>query len=91
MEETSKNYRTAVVDGSDAGLTVADCLKKKGIDSIQLESPAEIGLDLAQILDKLGITKTVTIETESLKKLFLWSQFRKSISVHDIFGELRDR
>ena len=100
MEETSRNHRVVVVDGSDAGPIFADCLVKKGIGFVHLKSPSEIAPDIgplflypngAQVLDQLGIPKTLMIETKSLQKVCFQSDFGNPIAVDDIFGELRER
>lgn len=82
MESTS-NLKVVIVGGSIAGLTLAHCLLKNGIDFVVLESRGEIypqeGAALgmlpngARILDQLGIFDDLIEGVQPLRKCWFWS------------------
>lgn len=81
-EQAEKNFRVVIVGGSVAGLTLAHCLERTGIDYLVLEAykdiapqvGASIGLlpNGIRILDQLGLWDSIASFVEPTIRGSVW-------------------
>lgn len=97
----SSNLKVVIVGGSIAGLTLAHCLLRNGIDFVILETRDEIhpqeGAALgmmpngSRILDQLGIFDDLIEGVQPLRKCWFWSGDGKLIAEDDAPVEFEKR
>jgi 2-polyprenyl-6-methoxyphenol hydroxylase-like FAD-dependent oxidoreductase len=101
METQSPKFRVLIVGGSVAGLTLAHCLTKYGIEFTLLEANKDIAPQVgasigimpngARILDQIGVFDDIMREVEPLKESCFWSGDKKLILQADWPQTLHER
>ncbi|KAJ5201507.1 uncharacterized protein N7498_006170 [Penicillium cinerascens] len=101
MESSTPTLNVVIVGGGIAGLTLAHCLLKNGINFVVLESRGEVhaqdGAALgmlpngARILDQLGIFDDLIEGVQPLRKCYFWSEDGELIAEDDSPVEFEKR
>lgn len=101
MEGGEKKFRVLIVGGSVAGLTLAHCLLKNGIDFVVLEANEDIAPPVgasigilpngARILDQLGLFDDVFDAVEPLQRSSFWGDSGNLIMSSDTPKILTER
>ena len=91
--DAKKELKVVIVGGSIAGLTLAHCLTKNGIDFVLLERNKDIAPEVgasigmlgngARILDQLGCWDDIEASSEPLKTGAIWTATGKLVMKTD--------
>lgn len=101
MASSTPPLNVVIVGGGIAGLTLAHCLLKNGINFVVLESRGEIhaqegaGLGIlpngGRVLDQLGIFDDLMEGVQPLQNCYFWSGNGEIIAESDRLMELEKR
>jgi 2-polyprenyl-6-methoxyphenol hydroxylase-like FAD-dependent oxidoreductase len=93
MAEKDGSFKVIIVGGSIAGLTLAHCLQRGGIDFVVLEAHDEIAPQVgasigilpnrARVLDQLGLWNDVEDLIEPILHTWIWTRDGQLIDKSD--------
>ncbi|PYH98720.1 putative monooxygenase [Aspergillus ellipticus CBS 707.79] len=96
-----QRFRVVIVGGSIAGLTLAHCLLRSGIDFVVLEARADVapqeGASIgimpngSRILEQMGMLDDCLVTTAPLKRNFIWTDKGAPVLEDDSIEEMHKR